>query len=194
VERVLLKFSPIDILSAGCSSYARAICRIQIFCFELGIECRNRVLFDSQPNPESKAVLCWLTKMCESVFEDVNEFFCRPTDPSEPLANDLGIVRLPRGPVERRPASVEPAVPATTYATASALTSRFDRLESSSASKWSRACAYSWISVRARSVPFSRSRTSTSVVRRQSPLDPGFGRPPPRRVRAPCSERRFPAT
>jgi len=44
-------------------------------------------------------------------FEHVDEFFCCGTDPSEALANDLGIVRLPRSQVERRPTSVEPAVP-----------------------------------------------------------------------------------
>jgi hypothetical protein len=35
-------------------------------------------------------------------FERVDEFLCCGTNPSEPLANDLGIVRLPRSEVKNR--------------------------------------------------------------------------------------------
>jgi hypothetical protein len=42
--------------------------------------------------------------------KNVDEFFCRSTDPVESVANDLGIVRFPRREVERRPASVQPTV------------------------------------------------------------------------------------
>jgi len=45
-------------------------------------------------------------------FEHVDECLCRSTTPSEALANDLGIVRLPGSEVERRPAGVQPTVPA----------------------------------------------------------------------------------
>jgi len=55
---------------------------------------------------------CWLTvSEQDSVLENLHQVRCRPTDPYEPLANDLGIVRLPGGQVERRAAGVEPAVP-----------------------------------------------------------------------------------
>jgi len=35
--------------------------------------------------------ICWLTSLASRwLFEHVDEFLCRPTDPSKPLANDLG--------------------------------------------------------------------------------------------------------
>ncbi len=52
--------------------------------------------------------LRWLTELGrEFVLENVDEFFCRSINPSEALANDLGIIRLPRSEVERRPTGVE---------------------------------------------------------------------------------------
>jgi len=46
---------------------------------------------------------CWLTGLGRGfALENVDEFFCCGTNPSEPLANDLGIVRLPRSEVENR--------------------------------------------------------------------------------------------
>jgi hypothetical protein len=47
----------------------------------------------------------------DAVFDYVDEFFCCGTDPVEAVANDLGIVRLPRGQGERRPVRVGPVVP-----------------------------------------------------------------------------------
>jgi hypothetical protein len=52
-----------------------------------------------------------LVKNSRAVFEHVDEFLCRSTNPAEALANDLGIVRLPRGQVECRPAGISPTVP-----------------------------------------------------------------------------------
>jgi len=41
-------------------------------------------------------VICWLNNLASrQLFEHVDEFLCRTTGPSEPLANDFGIVRLP---------------------------------------------------------------------------------------------------
>ena len=43
--------------------------------------------------PEYKIRRRWLIKsVSRQLFEDVDEFLCRPTDPPEPLANNLGIV------------------------------------------------------------------------------------------------------
>jgi hypothetical protein len=67
-----------------------------------------------------------LVKDSDAVLEHVDELFCCGVDPTETVANDLGIVRLSGGKVERRPARVERTVAPDEYATASPSTSRFD--------------------------------------------------------------------
>ena len=130
--------------------------RIQSLCFDLELNEEAASYPVLNQRKESKPSQPWLTTSArELVFEDVDEFFCRSTNPSEALANDLGIIRLPRSEVERRPAIVEPAVAPDDVGDCLGLDFAFRPFGVVVNVEVEQGCAYSWISVRARSASLS---------------------------------------
>ena len=72
------------------------------------------ILSDAQTYPisdENLARMVGNVREQHSVLENLDRLLGRPTDPSEPLGNHLGIVRHTRSHVERRAADVKPSVP-----------------------------------------------------------------------------------